>query len=272
MQGTDFSAGVMRRLDAFDRAGLSKSRMNLQASAATTTAVGHPAFADLRIGETQTANLAIAFIDMCRTTARSFWQPLQQVARLSLAVLGQVSEVVEESGGYVLGMRGDGLMAGWGDRLSDRDVDVAMGIAACTFALDAVQNSLNETLSMSGIDPVQIRAGADWGEVCFARTGTVGASEVNVVGHPANFAAKCEKHAHAWEIVVGEGAARAINPDYLTQHERSPRTYTHGNQRRDYRFYDFRWRPLVGDAATAIAQVGGRPTSAIDPHWKEILR
>jgi hypothetical protein len=32
------------------------------------------------------------------------------VTRLSLAVLGQVAEVVEESGGYVLGLRSDGLM------------------------------------------------------------------------------------------------------------------------------------------------------------------
>lgn len=86
-------------------------------------------------------------------TARSFWEPLDQVTRLSLAVLGQVAEVVQESGGHVLGMRGDGLMAGWGDLASDGDVDTAMAMAACAFSLDAVQNALNEVLVTSGIEP-----------------------------------------------------------------------------------------------------------------------
>lgn len=271
MRQQEFSEGVMRRLDASAPSVVAKSLRFGEAASAGPNAppVGHPLFAALTVGQMETCSLAISFIDMCRTTARSFWQPLPEVARLSLAVLGQVAEVVQESGGHVLGLRGDGLMAGWGDPTSDAHADIALAMAASAFSLDAVQNSLNQTLQMSGIAPVQIRAGADWGNVCFVRTGTEDASEINIVGHPANFAAKCEKHAKAWEIVVGEGAAQGIDTSYLTRHERSPKTYTHEGERREYHFYDLRWRPLVGDAATAIAQVGGRPTSSIDPYWEE---
>lgn len=271
MRPEDFAAGVMDQLSAF---GHTKSAGWVRASAgaaagASSAPVGHPDFARLEIGEMGTCSLAVAFIDMRGTTARSFWEPLSQVASLSLAVLSQVSAVVQESGGHVLGLRGDGLMAGWGDPRSDADVDIGLMMAACSFSLDAVQNVLNRTLEWSGIAPVQIRAGADWGELCFARTGTEGASEVNVVGHPANFAAKCEKYAKAWEVVVGEGAAQALDPVLLTPHEKSPKTYTHQGERRTYGFYDLSWRPLVSDAATAIAQVAGLRSSSVRAVWKE---
>lgn len=141
---------------------------------------------------------------------------------------------------------------------------VYLAIAACAFSLDAVHGAVNDVLRLSRIEPVQICAGADWGEVCFARTGTAEASEVNVVGHPANFAAKCEKAANSWEVVVGEGAASKIgNAALLTAHEKSPKTYEHLGRRRSYAFFQFGWRQLVGEAASAIAQVGGNPSSSI---------
>jgi adenylate cyclase len=273
----EFAAGVMHRLGRLRAAETVKaSRFSempwVRTPQVEAPPVGHPAFTSLRVGETATCELAIAFLDMRAMTARSFWEPLQEVTTVSLALLGQVAEVVQESGGHVLGLRGDGLMAGWGNPHSDGDIDVIMSLAACAFSLDAVQNALNGLLELDGIAPVQLCAGADHGEVCFARTGTIDASEVNIVGHPANFAAKCEKVALSWEVVVGEGAAAAIEPQLLTEHEQSPKEYVHAGRRRAYCFYQFAWRQILGEAASAIAQVGGRPTSSIDPNWKEPLR
>lgn len=270
MDRASFTSGVMQRYRTWDDAALSRTFAKSAAMPATPP-VGHPSFSALAVGQMDTCPLAVAFIDMRRATARSFWEPLSEVAQLTIAVLGQVAAVVQESGGHVLGLRGDGLMAGWGDRGSDRHVDVVMAAAASMFSLDAVQNGLNETLQMSGLEPVQIRAGMDWGTVCFARTGTVESSEVNIVGHAANFAAKCEKHALAWEIVVGEGAASALDPRHLTTHDKSPQDYEHKSQRRSYRFYDLSWRPMIDQAARAISQVAGDPTKDIDPHWIEIM-
>lgn len=269
MKANDFAAGVMDRLDRLSRSHAVKTA-SLAESTQTKRVqvhappVGHPVFASLGVGETAICELAVAFLDMRAMTPRSFWEPLGSVANLSLAVLGQVAEVVQESGGHVLGMRGDGLMAGWGDPNSVSETDVYLAMAACAFSLDAVAGALNQTLKLSGIEPVQLCAGADWGEVCFARTGTPDASEVNVVGHPANFAAKCEKKALSWEVIVGEGAAgRIANDSLLTAHADSPKFYEHQGRRRSYAFYQFAWRRVVGDAAAAIAQVGGHPSSSV---------
>jgi adenylate cyclase len=280
MKKNDFASGVLERLTRLEKANTSdaikasgyQQRSDDESRLIQAPPVGHPAFAHLRIGQSAICSLAVAFLDMRAMTPRSFWLPLEKVSRLTLAVLGQVAEVVQESGGHVLGMRGDGLMAGWGEPHSDGDLDVAMAMAACSFALDAVENALNQVLALDGVEPVQLCAGADFGQVCFTRTGAVGASEVNIVGHPANFAAKCEKHALAWEVVVGEGAAAAIRPGLLTQHEKSPKVYTRLGQRRSYAFYEFAWRQITPDAAGAISQVGGRPTGSVDPHWKEIVQ
>lgn len=270
MDRASFTEGVIQRYRTLE--ATPSSRVFSKSAAVPSSApVGHPSFSDLGVGQMDTCPLAVAFIDMRRATARSFWEPLPQVAQLTIAVLGQVAAVVQESGGHVLGLRGDGLMAGWGDRGSDRHVDVAMAAAASMFSLDAVQNGLNETLRLSAIEAVQIRAGLDWGTVCFARTGTVEASEVNIVGHAANFAAKCEKHALAWEVVVGEGAAEALDPRHLTAHDKSPQHYEHKGQRRAYSFYDLSWRPVIDQAAIAISQVAGDPTKDIDPHWIETM-
>lgn len=275
MRNSEFSSGVMNRYErssgGFNKSvaqhGLYRSQGVVQA-----TPVGHPAFSGLNVGETATCDMAIAFLDIRAMTTRSFWESLTDVTELTIAVLGQIAEVVQESGGHVLGMRGDGLMAGWGDTASDGAVDVAMAMAACAFSLDAVKNSLNEILKISRIEPVQLCAGSDYGMVCFAGTGTTEASEINIVGHPANFAAKCEQHAHSWEIVVGEGASRLINPYLLTPHAKSPRVYQYRDEQRSYSFHQFAWHQIVGEAATAIAQVAGEATSSIDPHWKEIIQ
>jgi class 3 adenylate cyclase len=117
---------------------------------------------------------------------------------------------------------------------------------------------------MSCIEPVQICAGVDWGRVCVARTGTPDASEVNVVGHPANFAAKSEKKAGSWEIVVGEAAAGHItNRTLPTAHPDSAKTYQHRGQRRSFAFYQLAWQQIAAPAAAAIGQVSGRPSSGL---------
>jgi adenylate cyclase len=250
----DFAAGVLERLtklESLNTASVIKASGYQQgpedaAGPVQAPPVGHPAFTYLGVGESAICPLAVAFLDMRAMTARSFWQPLEVVSRLTLAVLGQVAEVVQQSGGHVLGMRGDGLMAGWGEPQSDGDVDVALSMAACAFSLDAVENALNQLLVLGGTEPVQLCAGADFGEVCFTRTGAVDASEVNIVGHPANFAAKCEKSALAWQVVVGEGASASINARLLTAHERSPKVYSHLGQRRSYSFYELGAAPLQG--------------------------
>lgn len=133
MEKKAFAAGVMDRFERLNRAQVLKAaRMSetIGRPLGTAPPVGHPGFANLKVGETAVCELAVGFLDMKAMTARSFWEPLETVTNLSLAVLGQVAEVVQESGGHVLGLRGDGLMAGWGGPRSHAGTDVYLAVAA----------------------------------------------------------------------------------------------------------------------------------------------
>ncbi|SFO57284.1 Adenylate cyclase, class 3 [Geodermatophilus obscurus] len=264
---TAFARGV---LDAYERKDILLGR-GLRASAAAETAgsmsrpTGHPAFADLGLNERDHCDAAVAFIDLRRFTARTFWDEPDDVARLALAVLTQVVEVIGDHGGHILGLRGDGVFACFGGPDSQVPaVDVAAAVAACAFSLDATENALNNLLRLSGIEPVQLRAGADYGRLDFVRTGTEDANEVNVLGFAPNFASKCEKTALSWEVVVGQGLADLVgNKDLLVQHASSPKRYERAGQVKTYSFYDFRWRNLLPHLQGLRADLAGAPSSRV---------
>ncbi len=265
-----FSRGVLNNLDTLSRAAASYNpveEVKAVRSVVGRTPMGHPEFHPLPVGDHGHLDAAAVFLDLDQFTARTFWEPAESVTRLALAVLTQVGEVVREFGGHVLGLRGDGLFACFGDTGSDPQVNVAMALAASAFALDATQNSLNALLEQSGLDPVRLRAGADHGRLDFVRVGDGQASEVNVVGFAANFAAKCEKAANSWELVVGQGLVEHIDhATGMTPHPDSPKTYTRQGQRRTYRYYHCNWRPLVKPGLTAAQQLAGRPLYAVGIH------
>lgn len=227
-----------------------------------TRALGHPDFETLAVGERRTAPVTVAFLDLTDFTGRSFWDDEAEVVNLAHAVLTGFIDVVSAFGGYPLGLRGDGLFAGFGP--GDPRVDSVCALAACAFALNAVETSLNPRLEAAGMHRVKARAGLDHGRITFVRTGTRDHSEINPIGFAANFAAKCEKKADSWEIVIGEGIAGLL-PDAasFTEHEDSPKTYQRDYERRNYRFYDYRWRSAVPFGPSVIRQINGYPTTQI---------
>jgi len=226
--------------------------------------MGHPAFADLPLGASDHCEAAVLFLDLDGFTARTFWDSPESMVDLAQAVLTQLVEVIVENGGHVLGLRGDGVFACFGAPGSDKAVDVSLALGAAAFALDATQGALNQLLALSDLDPVRLRAGADHGRLDFVRTGVAGASEVNVIGFAANFAAKCEKKAKSWEITVGEGLTQLL-PTYpfFVEHGHSPKAYTRDYKTRFYKFYDYRWRNTVQYLPGVTERLGGTPTSHI---------
>lgn len=226
---------------------------------------GHPLFQALGVGEQQRLSMVSAHLDLSAFTPRTFWEDLGDVGDLALAVLTQLAFTVQSFGGHVLGLRGDGLYAGWGGVGSDPEVDTALALAGCAFALDATRGALNGLLEASGIEPVRMKAGVDHGEVMFVRVGGQDQSEVNVVGFSANFASKCEKAANSWEIVAGEGASKWIAPEFLSRHPDSPKTYSRGFERRHYAFSTFGWdrQDLLMAMAGIPEELDGHDTSVV---------
>lgn len=266
---TSFARSVMDAYRTYrtTETALSKS---VRASAAETAGqmarpMGHPAFAGLDLNENAHCDAAVAFIDLRSFTARTFWDSPAEVVGLARAVLTQVVEVVDDFGGHVLGLRGDGVFACFGGPDStEPGVDATAALGACAFALDATEGALNNLLKLSGIAPVQLRAGADYGRLDFVRQGIEGASEINVLGFAPNFAAKCEKHALSWEIVAGEGLASHI-PDksLFAGHPDSPKPYQRDGQVRTYAFYDVRWRHLLPHLQGIREDLAGAPSSRV---------
>ena len=213
---------------------------------------GHPAFDGLRLGERHTASVAALFLDLSNFTGRSFWDDADDVATLADAILGGFTEVVTRLNDHVLGLRGDGLFAGFGPGINNESVALA-GLAAAA-ALDATENYLNPSLQQMGIHPVSARAGIDFGQLTFVRTGNEQTSEINVVGFAANLAAKAEKIANAWEVVVGQGFADHVaNPDLIPR--RDVKVFERNGERRRYPIYDLRWRRLLPELDGVVSDL-----------------
>lgn len=227
-----------------------------------TRSLGHPGFSDLAVGERRTEPMVAVFMDLTAFTSRTFWDDQDEVVDLAHAVLSGFIEVVSNYGGFPLGLRGDGLFAGYSP--GDSQFAAVMALASCAFALDAVETVINPWLDKQGMAPVQARAGADYGPITFVRTGDRTHSEVNPLGFAANFASKCEKTAKSWEVVVGEGLANLFpNHSNFVQHPDSPKRYTRDYETKAYKFYDFRWRNMLGLLPGVVEALDGVPTSEV---------
>lgn len=258
----DFGETVLRDYQA-RRGGTSVMKEALLASAGgEARALGHPDFESLAVGERATASIVVAFIDLTDFTGRSFWDDETEVVDLAHAVLTGFVETVVNFGGFPLGLRGDGLFAGFGP--GRPQIDGVMALSACSFALDAVEQVVNPRLETLGIAPIQARAGLDYGRLTFVRSGSLQHSEINPLGFAANFAAKCEKKANSWEIVAGEGLAKLLpNSETFVEHRDSPKTYQRDYQRKTYKFFDYRWRRTLQHIPGTVQQLNGSRTKTI---------
>lgn len=246
-----------------ERAVLMKeSSRELLAQSVEDKSLGYPAALDLPLGGRLTEQMTVGFLDLTNFTRRTFWDDQDDVVDLAHAVLSGFIEVVDRYGGHPLGLRGDGLFLGFGGPPA---LASAMALAACAFALDAVQTEVNPWLERRDLEPIQARAGLDAGAITFIRTGNPSHSEINPLGFAANFAAKCEKIADSWQIVVGEGLASNLSVhDDFTAHAASPKEYTRLGKRKYYHFYDFAWRRQTLRNAAGVAEaLQGATTSSI---------
>ncbi|ACZ21471.1 family 3 adenylate cyclase [Sanguibacter keddieii DSM 10542] len=244
------------RSAAFEHAQLS-ARTHLE-----TRSLGHPDFEDLEVGSKRSADMIAVFLDLSNFTGRTFWDDPDVTADLADAVLSGFIETVSKFGGYPLGLRGDGLFAGFTP--GPKDFTAVMALGACAFALDAIEREVNPWLESQGLARLQARAGLDFGPITFIRTGSAHNNEINPIGFAANFAAKCEKIANSWEVVAGQGLVGLL-PDerHFLEHERSPKRYTRDHETRSYKFFQCRWRGIVPHLPGVIRALDGSPTSEV---------
>lgn len=257
-----------RALRTLEGKSIELSRRTAESVAASRMTTGHPQFLELSLGQAGHCDAVAMFIDLENFTGRTYWDQPNDVVRLAQAVLGQIAEIILGYGGYILGLRGDGLFACFGPNKQDSKIDIGLAMSAGATVLDSAKNSLNWLLRQDGIEPIQLRVGADFGRLDFVRTGTERASEINVIGFAANFAAKCEKYANSWEFVAGQRLTEEVPAiaEWFTEHTKSPKYYQRNYDRRSYRFYDFFWTRILPYGENITAQLSGHPSTLVQTH------
>lgn len=150
------------------------------------------------------------------------------------------------------------MFAGFGPHPDTELMSAVAGLAAAV-SIDTVRTDVNDELRRRGTAPLNARAGIDVGEVTFIRSGISVASEVNVVGFSANFAAKAEKIADAWEIVVGEGFIQSL-PDskLITAHPESPKSFQRNGDRRYYKYAFLHGQSTIEEYRGVATELAGR--------------
>lgn len=233
----------------YKAAELTRARSSLHEEAiGTRSPAEHPDFADLEAGERRTGSFASFFIDLSDFTARSVFEPVEQLADFTELVLSAYWESVERHGGYVLDIRGDGLFAGFGGVGAQANVETNRAIEAMAFCLRATTDTLNPELTQAGIHPTDVKVSGDWGDVLATRIG----SRINYLGASMNVAAKLEKFAAEFTLVVGDDLVRKGPSAPLAPHPNSPYKITYGGtQTKSYPFFVVTW-----DASTAASKLG----------------
>lgn len=244
-----------------DTLALSAVEHAVFAEALESNALGYPNSLELPVGGRLTEQMTVGFLDLTDFTRRTFWEDQDDVVDLAHAVLTGFIEVVVSYGGYPLGLRGDGLFIGFG---GDPGFASMMALTACAIAIDAVKTEVNPWLVEHDMEHIQARAGLDSGPITFIRTGNASHSEINPLGFAANFAAKCEKTANSWEIVVGEGLVETLpNKDDFTRHADSPKPYERLGERKYYRFYKFAPSRTLRNSDGVASALAGASTASI---------
>lgn len=236
-------------------------------TAAAEIRSGHPLASSLEIGQKQSLTIASVFLDIGEFTRRTLIDDLTYTSDIAHAVLSGFTEIVDSLGGHVLGLRGDGLFAGFGP-VKNAELACLVALASAAAALDRVQNDVNPWLRTLGQETVTASAGVDFGPAMFIRSGIGNSSEVNVVGFHTNFAAKCEKYAGAWEIVAGqECASHVYERNLLHRHEKSPKEYASRGVGYSYGFYRYQWRHLIPAIDGIASDLGGLNLTEFDNNY-----
>jgi hypothetical protein len=106
------------------------------------------------------------------------------------------------------------------------------------FCLRATRDTLNPELEQAGIDPTDVKVSGDWGDILAMRIG----ARINYLGSRMNIAAKLEKFADEFTIVVGDDLARNVSSPMLGPHADSPYEIDYAsNETKKYPFFIVMW-------------------------------
>ena len=164
----------------------------------------------------------VLFADLSGFTALSERTDPEDVREVVDRSLGRLGEIVEQFGGSVSQVMGDGMMVLFGAPVAHED-DPERAVRA---ALEMQRCAAEETDLFGGLP---LRVGVNTGEVIFAPLGPRGRREVTALGDAANIASRLQTSAPRGRILVGDRTYDATN--HAIRYEAVPPLHVKGKRR-----------------------------------------
>ena len=162
-----------------------------------------PEIQKLTIGEARRLKAAILFVDIVSFTERSQYVSSEELLFTLNLFLSEMTQIVEDFGGWVEKYTGDGLMAVFDTSKIDEHVMVQRAIDAATTMRHAIDDDINYLFRQKNITPLEYRISIDGGNVLIGKVGIRGNNELSTIGVAANIASKLQDHALANSITLG---------------------------------------------------------------------
>jgi class 3 adenylate cyclase len=198
---------------------ITKDAMVAESRAVTGTAavLGHPEYIHLKPGQTMTANAVVGFVDIRGITKLSFALEDPDLLRVIQSLTVASIRQIHEGGGYIGEFTGDGVMAYFGDSTTTDEEATESALETISLLFKSVEEIVNPELARDGLDPIQIAAGLEFGDVLWSRVGLDEVSQLKPIGTPTFLAGKLSssKYTNAWECKIGEKLAAWIPEEYV---------------------------------------------------------
>lgn len=140
--------------------------------------------------ESKRAHVCVLFLDIRDFTARTETETPERVIAMLRILFEATTEVIHEHGGTVKEFMGDGVMAFFGAPLAMDNPEQAAFDAAR--ALLAALFRVNESLTTSSHEPIEIGIGLDSGEAVVGNVGAFSRHAYGAVGDCVNLASRLE--------------------------------------------------------------------------------
>jgi class 3 adenylate cyclase len=184
-----------------------------------------PRFRELDVGYGVDAWAAILFVDLRSSSWRAEVHGAKATYLAMHTYLPTMSYLVGRADGYIVGYRGDGLIAAFGlDSLGKNPPDLDYGrevqnaIRCAKGMIEAMDDAVNPVLREGGVPAgMEIGVGIDAAKVVITNIGLREAFEVTAYGTAVNKAAKLSDCGNA-EVIVAHRAKRLLPPS--TGHHR----------------------------------------------------
>ncbi len=194
---TEIPFEILERYQATEKSASAK-RMSVNARGSITDL---PEYKVLEHSTGRAAWAVVLAVDLRHSSSRAMRYGAENTYLTMHTYLPTMARLVKDADGQVIGLRGDGLFAGFGiTTLSDTCKDVAPsvgskaaqdGVTCGKAMIEAIEDVLNPILRAKGIpDGLQIGVGIDVGQVVITRIGLESANEVTGYGPPINRACK----------------------------------------------------------------------------------